>query len=189
LWGGAGGDALRGGAGIDAASYAGSDAGVTVSLATGAGSGGHAAGDTLREIENLIGSGHADALIGNAGNNVLDGGLGSDRLTGGAGLDAFAFTTALSTASADQIRDFSVADDTIRLENAIFTALTSTGTLSAAAFTVGMVAADANDRIIYYSTSGDLYYDADGTGQIGQVLFATLTSRPGDVTSADFLVI
>jgi Ca2+-binding RTX toxin-like protein len=88
LTGGAGGDALSGGAGTDAASYATSTAGVTVNLATGAASGGHAAGDTLQGIENLIGSSHADTLTGNFGNNALSGGDGNDTLIGAAGADA-----------------------------------------------------------------------------------------------------
>jgi Ca2+-binding RTX toxin-like protein len=189
LNGGIGADALNGGTGFDAASYAGSDAGVTVNLATGAASGGHAVGDTLTGIESLIGSAFADSLTGDAGNNVLNGGLGSDVLTGGAGRDAFGFNTALGAASVDQITDFTVADDTIRLENAIFTALTSTGVLSAANFRVGAAAADADDRVIYDNGSGALYYDADGAGGIAQVQFATLTSHPGAVTNADFLII
>ena len=49
-------DMLDGGAGIDTASYAGSSAGVSVSLMTGLGSGGDAEGDTLVRIENLTGS-------------------------------------------------------------------------------------------------------------------------------------
>jgi Ca2+-binding RTX toxin-like protein len=81
------------------------------------------------------------------------------------------------------------ADDTIRVENSILTAL-GTGTLSAAAFARGTAAAEADDRIIYDSATGALYYDADGAGgQIGQFQFATLVSRPGNVTNADFLVI
>jgi Ca2+-binding RTX toxin-like protein len=57
-------DVLQGGIGFDAASYAGSSAGVIVSLAIGAGTGGDADGDTLTEIEDLIGSDHADILTG-----------------------------------------------------------------------------------------------------------------------------
>jgi serralysin len=171
LIGGAGGDALGGGAGLDAASYAGSSAGVTVNLATRAASGGDATGDTFSGIERL------------------DGGLGSDVLAGGAGSDAFVFNTALGPANVDQITDFSVADDSILLENAIFTTLTSTGVLSAAAFRVGAAAGDADDRIIYDNASGALYYDADGTGGIGQVQFATLVSHPLGVTNADFVVV
>ena len=54
---------------------------------------------------------------------------------------------------------------------------------------VGAAASDADDRIIYDPASGALYFDADGTGAIGQVQFAALVSRPGGVTNADFLVI
>ena len=91
LIGGAGADVLDGGTGgDDTASYAGSSAGVNVSLATGTGTGGDAAGDTLSNIENLIGSDYDDTLIGNStggGSNTLDGGLGNDTLTGAAGHD------------------------------------------------------------------------------------------------------
>src|SRR5262245_49661905 len=87
LDGGAGNDTLIGGAGSDTASYASSVAGVTVNLGAGTASGGDAAGDTLSEIENLIGSAHADALTGDGDDNVLDGGAGNDTLDGGAGDD------------------------------------------------------------------------------------------------------
>lgn len=46
-------------------------------------------------------------------------GTGNDKLTGGAGLDIFRFTTKPS-ANIDTLTDFTVADDTIQLENAIF---------------------------------------------------------------------
>ena len=49
--GGAGADEMDGGAGTDTLSYAGSDAGVTVNLATAAVTGGHAAGDTIETEE------------------------------------------------------------------------------------------------------------------------------------------
>jgi Ca2+-binding RTX toxin-like protein len=87
LEGGAGADTLNGGAGIDTAGYASSSAAVTVSLATGSGSGGDAQGDTLSNIENLIGSIFGDMLTGNAAANILSGGNGDDVLQGGAGSD------------------------------------------------------------------------------------------------------
>ena len=63
LHGGAGADRLDGGDGHDDwVRYWGSDAGVTVNLATGTGQGGHAEGDTLTGIERLGGSDHADHL-------------------------------------------------------------------------------------------------------------------------------
>jgi len=87
LDGGAGNDSLDGGAGIDRAIYAGSNAAVTVNLATGTGLGGFAQGDTLTGIEDLTGSDHADTLTGDDGDNRLDGGDGIDLLRGGAGKD------------------------------------------------------------------------------------------------------
>ena len=87
LDGGPGSDRLDGGLGSDTADYTRSGAAVTVNLATGSVSGGHAAGDTLISIENLIGSGYADFLTGNSGNNVFRGGGGADALTGGGGID------------------------------------------------------------------------------------------------------
>jgi Ca2+-binding RTX toxin-like protein len=189
LTGGAGADALHGGAGNDTAIYSGSTFGVTVNLATGAAWGADAAGDTLRSIENLVGSAHADSLTGDARNNVLNGGLGSDVLSVGAGRDVFAFNTALGAGNVDQITDFSPIDDTIRLDDAVFTALGGTGVLSATAFAIGATAGDADDRIMYDSATGALYYDADGTATTAQVQFATLTSHPTGLTNADFLVI
>ena len=92
--GGAGADLLDGGDGIDTASYATSDAGVTVNLFDG--TGGHAEGDRLFNIESLSGSPHDDDLRGNheangiaglAGDDDLYGGPGNDTLHGGDGDD------------------------------------------------------------------------------------------------------
>ena len=80
-------DTMNGGAGTDLADYSASSAGVTVSLTTGAGSGGHASGDTLIDVENVTGSIYNDSLTGSAADNVLTGGTGNDTLQGGAGAD------------------------------------------------------------------------------------------------------
>jgi len=89
LSGGVGGDSLNGGGGTgDWVSYATSGSPVTVdlSLAT-AQSGGDAQDDILGNIENLIGSGGADALTGSGGINTIIGGLGVDTIQGGLGND------------------------------------------------------------------------------------------------------
>lgn len=85
--GGSGGDVFYGGTGIDTADYSTSPAGVSVSLTSGTGSGGDAAGDVLSGIENLTGSAYNDTLIGDSGSNVLRGGQGNDVLSGEAGND------------------------------------------------------------------------------------------------------
>jgi len=80
-------DYLDGGTGDDTASYFNSETGVAVSLLTGKGSLGDAKGDTLTQIENLIGSEFIDTLTGDDGNNRIDGLAGTDIIDGGLGND------------------------------------------------------------------------------------------------------
>ena len=128
LVGKAGNDTIEGGAGADEVdggatqastgaesgesntlSYAGSDAGVTVNLATSTASGGHAQGDEIETYEyndtkgtadtdddedidvstfvNLTGSMHNDHLTGDRFDNSLTGGAGDDTLRSDAGAD------------------------------------------------------------------------------------------------------
>ena len=82
-----GADIIDGGNGTDQVTYRNSPAGVVVSLLTGTGSGGDAAGDTFTNIENIEGSAFADTLTGDAGVNALGGGGGNDIIEGGAGAD------------------------------------------------------------------------------------------------------
>ena len=159
---------------------------------------GGVAEDTVRNIENvtggsgndtLTGDGLANTLSGGAGTDVLTGGAGNDTLSGGAGADQFVFNTALNAATnVDTITDFTVVDDTIQLENAVFTQFATPGTLTAAAFYAGAAAHDADDRIIYNAATGDLSYDVDGTGAAAAVKFATLSTGLA-LANTDFLVI
>jgi Ca2+-binding RTX toxin-like protein len=143
----------------------------------------------LQGTGHLNGTGNAlaNTIVGNAGNNVLNGGAGSDILTGGAGSDTFFFNTALGASNIDRITDYNVAQDTIRLENAIFTGLAD-GWLKASAFHIGTAAADASDRIIYNKTTGALLFDKDGAGGAAAVQFATLS--PGlAMTASEFFIV
>jgi Ca2+-binding RTX toxin-like protein len=88
--GGAGADTIDGEAGIDTASYAGSTATVSIDLLNVTISGGYAEGDTLTNIENLIGSDFADTLVGNNTANNISGGVGNDTLRGNDGNDVLA---------------------------------------------------------------------------------------------------
>jgi Ca2+-binding RTX toxin-like protein len=114
LDGGAGADILDGGPGNDTVGYSGSAAAVSVDLKTGMATGGDAQGDTLLEIENLVGSRFNDTLRGNDGSNVIDGGNGADTLTGGAGADTFVWhstaDTGTTVATADTVTDFNLAE-------------------------------------------------------------------------------
>ncbi len=136
---------------------------------------------------NLTGNELANTLIGNFGVNQLDGKEGNDTLNGLNGADGFAFTTALGANNVDTIIGFVSGDDTIFLDDAIFTAL-GLGGLAPGAFVVGTAALDADDRIIYNSATGALSYDADGNGAGAAVQFATLNGLP-PIVAADFIVI
>lgn len=120
LVGGIGSDTLDGGAGNDTASYVFSGHSVVVTLGAGTADGQTrelttstnpianpaaaqiASTDTLRSIENVVGSNNDDIIIGNDaantltgndGNDFLRGGLGSDTLTGGSGIDTVDYST------------------------------------------------------------------------------------------------
>ena len=137
---------------------------------------------------NLTGNETGNVVTGNAGSNAINGGNGNDELVGLGGHDYFAFTTPLNAASnVDLLSDFSVADDTILLENTIFGAFAAGG-LAAERFVVGAAAQDASDNIIYNSSTGALFYDSDGIGASAAVQFAAVT--PGlALTHLDFIVV
>ena len=75
----------------------------------------------------------------------------------------------------------------ISLTALVFTGIAADGPLAAAAFRAGTAALDADDRIVYDSTTGNIFYDSDGTGAAAQILFATVTAGT-TVTAADFTV-
>jgi Ca2+-binding RTX toxin-like protein len=118
---------------------------------------------------------------------MLNGGAGSDSLRGNGGADTFAFTDALVAGNIDHILDFASGTDKIALDDAVFTGL-GLGALPAGAFVAGTTAQDANDRILYDQASGAIFYDADGNGSGGAILFATVQAG-AVLTASDFQVI
>jgi Ca2+-binding RTX toxin-like protein len=90
--GGAGADKMNGGESDydhDVVDYSASKAGVAVHLDTGLGTGGDAAGDTYKNIEDIVGSKYDDYLEGDAdiNGNVIKGGAGNDNIHGNGGYD------------------------------------------------------------------------------------------------------
>ena len=177
LEGGGGADRLDGGEGVDFAAYWGSDAGVTVNLATGTAQGGHAEGDTLTEIENVDGSDHADHLTGEDGGNAffggagddtlngaagsdwLDGGTGADLLTGGDDADTFVF------GDGDTVTDFEDGSDRIQISD------------------LGHITADNFDANVTIRQSG-----SDVEVQIGDAILTLNGVSAADVTVDDFIL-
>jgi Ca2+-binding RTX toxin-like protein len=214
LDGGEGNDTLRGGVGddtyyitvmVDMAIENAGEGNDTIYAYSAAAGTGYALGVNDENLiltgmaENGIGNDNTNIMKGNNRNNNLYGGEGNDTLFGGAGLDTltgwadqdiFVFDTALNkTTNVDTITDFSVVNDTIWLDKTIFAKLTL-GVLTAANFCSGTgVAGDANDYILYNTTTGALSYDKDGSGASVAIQFATLTGSPDTITAADFVVI
>jgi serralysin len=199
LDGGSGNDTMSGGTGNDV--FIVGSSGDLVSEASGEGtdtvvsSVNYALGNNVEKLR-LTGTAHNahgnsldNVIIGNGVANTISGDLGNDTLTGDAGADAFRFNTALNASTnVDTITDFAVGTDHIELDDDVFTHAGVVGTLAAGAFYVGSAAHDASDRIIYDPVTGNLYYDADGTGAGAAVLFAHLQTGLAP-TNADFQII
>jgi Ca2+-binding RTX toxin-like protein len=143
--GGADADNLDGGNDFDTLSYFFSANGVTVNLATNTASGGDAAGDTIANFEDLIGSNSTtsgDTLTGSDGENEISGESGDDTIDGGDGSDTiyggFGNDTLLVSSDTDGLDTDALFGgdgvDTISLQNAgngPFGGLTLTFTLGA----------------------------------------------------------
>ncbi len=136
--------------------------------------------------DEINGGAGKDRIYGGSGDDLIIGGKGIDTLTGGSGFDTFIFSSKIKASNIDVITDFSAARDTIWLNDSIFKAI-NPGMLAADAFHIGKKAADAEDRIVYNSKNGDLFYDADGTGSAKAKHFATLDKGLA-LTEADFFV-
>jgi Ca2+-binding RTX toxin-like protein len=135
----------------------------------------------------LTGNEQANFIWGTQGSNVLAGRGGNDHLYGYAGADQFLFNTEAGAANADWLDDFQAGTDKILLDNSVFTALAD-GALPASAFVTGTAALDADDRIIFDSATGSLFYDADGNGA-GSALLVAVIPLGQALTAADLLVI
>jgi Ca2+-binding RTX toxin-like protein len=135
-------------------------------------------------------------LRGEAGNDVISrdfgsgelligGGAGNDTLIGGIGTspDRFAFAEAPGSANADLIQRFETGFDWIELDRTAHANLGQSGRFAPgdARFFAGAGATsgqDASDRVIYNTSTGQLFYDADGSGGGVAQLIATLEGAP-----------
>ncbi|PSF35404.1 hypothetical protein C7H19_16625 [Aphanothece hegewaldii CCALA 016] len=128
--------------------------------------------------DNLLAGAGNDTLTGGAGNDILTGGTGNDTLTGGDGADRFRFNA--KDEGVDTITDFtSSLGDRIQISATGFAGGLVAGTLSSTRFISGVgvsAATNANQRFIYDTSNGALFFDADGNGGgFAATQIATLT--------------
>ncbi|MEA3015101.1 MAG: hypothetical protein QOD42_3646 [Sphingomonadales bacterium] len=143
---------------------------------------------SLPIIMNLTGNAFSNEIYGNTGANTLDGKAGDDLLFGRGGADIFAFTVTADSGSIDTIGDFLSGTDKIGLDDSTFAGIGTPGAFNANAFVIGTAAGDADDRIIYDSATGRLFYDLDGNGIAAAYQFATLAGAPV-LAASDFAVV
>jgi Ca2+-binding RTX toxin-like protein len=194
-------DVVDGGAGSDSIEFKTAATGaLVVNYGTGSITGGSGS-ISFTSVERVVAGNFNDQLIGAAGgqnlagqngNDTLAGGAGVDTLWGGLGNDRFNFRE-MGSANADRIGDFASGQDKIQLDDSAFTAMGSSGNLvandprffAAAGASSGH---DVNDRVIYNTSTGALYYDSDGSGSGASQLVATLTTIP-TLSATDIAVI
>ena len=126
-----------------------------------------------QDNDRLFGGNGDDLLLGGQGRDRMNGGAGNDTLTGGASIDRFIFNTNdefdIEDLGVDEISDFVPGQDIILLDQTTFTAITSDsgeGFSLDSEFTTVTSDADAETSagiIVYNSSNGKLFYNANGT--------------------------
>ena len=157
--------------------------------------------DTLygsRGNDILYGGAGNDVLFGNADNDMLAGGGGDDTMHGGSGRDTFALNAsnfADNLNGVDTIVDFLSGVDKIAMYIELHQpgtnfVLSSGGTYQPTTDELvqgaGAVALDANDRFIFDTDTGALYFDSDGNGS-GEAVQLAIFQGVTQLSVDDFL--
>ena len=151
----------------------------------------------------LYGSDWRNFLFAGGGNDTLSGGIDSDTLNGGAGMDTFLFSVNPNEYNADSIGDFVSGTDRLVLLNGWppepggfpgnHADYGAAGTLSADdprfyAAAGARSGHDADDRLVYDTTAGRLYYDSDGAGGEAAQLIYRFAYAP-QVAATDITIV
>lgn len=129
----------------------------------------------------LTGGEGADKLDGRGGNDILAGGAGNDTLTGGAGSDIFRVVG--PDQGVDSIADFTSGLDSIQIVASNFGVTAGAGMVLSSGATTPQISGTVA-QFLYNTTSGALYFDQDGTGDVyGTIQIATLIGQKTLVAS------
>ena len=115
--------------------------------------GSYAQGDTLTNIENVIGSPHRDFLTAGNSGSVIEGGGSKDILTGGTGSDTFVYASGDGN---DEIKSFTITDGQDKIDLSAFTSIASLDDLDIDKLSTANIEIDFSDddRIILLNPDG-----------------------------------
>ena len=102
-----------------------------------------------------------DVVLGRLGNDTLLGGAGSDTLTGAGGVDTFEFQAADATTGTDEVTDFELGTDVLRLGGTMsatvdYNAMTNQVTISVGADVVTTL--DSIDDLSGFGSSDIVFF-------------------------------
>ncbi len=113
-----------------------------------------------------------------------------EDIFGGLGADHFVFNTALGPDNIDIIGDFDVyGGDMIDLSASIFKQLAGKTDMSQHFRLASQQSVGGDDFIVYDNTTGQLFYDASGSGSGSLQQFVLLMNQPQDLTGSQFVVV
>ncbi|MCP1561900.1 UNVERIFIED_ORG: Ca2+-binding RTX toxin-like protein [Methylobacterium sp. SuP10 SLI 274] len=134
----------------------------------------------------IIGGVGNDTIYGGLGNDTIYGGDGNDTISdlagydliyGGSGSDTFVFAKK-DFGTPDYIRDFTVGSDILYIDDFRGFDDYYDGVLAENMFKdITKAPIDADDIMIYNRNTGELFYDIDGGGSEGAVLFVILDNK------------
>ena len=145
--------------------------------------------------QTFIGTTQDDRFVGNGGNDVLTGNAGADTfvfgqvheqvVTGDDNEVQSYVDTAFDLTGVDTITDFTSGTDKIELNTDQFASLAG---FTSSNLVIGSSAQDADDYLVFDSTTNTLMYDADGNGAGAAIDIAVLTGVTS-ITAADIAVV
>ena len=138
--------------------------------------------------DTLLGGVGKDRLTGGTDNDFLEGGAGADRLSGGHGDDIYFYASRFD--GNDTILDFESSQDRFEFAGLGFGVDSGTNLDDGTTFIASGAPTSAVDEatVLYNTTTGELWFDIDGTGAAAAQLIGTITGAP-EVTHQDFIFV
>jgi len=155
--------------------------------------------------DTITGGAGIDTIRGGGGADIIKGNAGQDFIYGGAGADDIFFTNQshyganFAASKHDTIYAFTTTSDEMKFSGANFTGVAENDTITKTTSKTGnadlvvaawngatVSAGHANQRFIYDTSMGRLYYDGDGSDGVSTILMlANLTDAAGINPIAD----